>query len=275
KGKKGKGKDSKEKDEDGEGGGDGDGGGGGKKGKGGKGKGKKKGDGDGDGEGEGGGGDEDGGGGGGKSKGKGKKKKNKKGGKDSNEVGLPKYAAAGGAIGGIVGTGSQTIKKGAMSGIARALDDRFATMDLLGNPHMGVPEDMIGHIRMCAQFIYGGIHNLFFLLIRYPLKILSKAILLTGALSFMATYANWCANPIAWMDFTSEGKKVNAHIENLAKFKEEFKGRVIWTIDKARQEDKQMYLCCALQDYKKKVFAEVPESLDYLQSYMTRLYKLC
>ncbi|CAG2122374.1 unnamed protein product [Medioppia subpectinata] len=82
-------------------------------------------------------------------------------GKD-NPIGLPnggKLPKAGGAIGNIVGTGVQTIKKGTMSGLAQALDDRFIQVDTLGNPHGGVPEDVIGLVRLCASRVLRSLYN--------------------------------------------------------------------------------------------------------------------
>ena len=62
-----------------------------------------------------------------------------------------RFPGAGGPIGNIIGTGkSITIKKGRMSGLAKAIDDRAITVDRFGSPHGGMPEDMLGHIRFCA-----------------------------------------------------------------------------------------------------------------------------
>ena len=70
-----------------------------------------------------------------------------------------------------------------------------------------------------------------------------KAIILTGAVGHILTYANWCINPLQLLDFTDNGKKANAHLERLAQFREENKKRVMWVTDKAQHADIQMYIC--------------------------------
>ena len=64
--------------------------------------------------------------------------------------------AAGGPLGRIAGTGKSILatmtgqRKGRMSGLAKALDNRLSQIDRFGNPYGGMPEDMLGHIRFCA-----------------------------------------------------------------------------------------------------------------------------
>ena len=73
---------------------------------------------------------------------------------DQNEYGFVnrgRFPGAGGPLGNIIGTGNSiTLKKGRLSGLAKALDDRFILIDRFGNPYGGLPEDMLGHIRFCA-----------------------------------------------------------------------------------------------------------------------------
>ncbi|CAG2173265.1 unnamed protein product, partial [Oppiella nova] len=142
-------------------------------------------------------------------------------GKGLSWLGIPNdgiFKKAGKKIGHIIGTGSQVISKWEMSGLAQALDDRFAMIDRLDEPYSGVPMDLGGHVLSCAEFIYSGTYCFFYIILRYPLKILSKAILLVGTVTHLATYANWCANPIAWLDYTSDGRKVNNHMKQLAHY---------------------------------------------------------
>lgn len=62
-----------------------------------------------------------------------------------------RFSPAGGPLGNIIGTGrSVTQRKGKMSGLAKALDNRLSQIDRFGNPYGGMPEDMLGHIRFCA-----------------------------------------------------------------------------------------------------------------------------
>jgi len=209
--------------------------------------------------------------------GKGGKAGAKGSGLDIADNGLPnggKLSAAGGALGNIIGTGSQTIKKGSLSGLARALDDRMIQIDNWGNPYGGMPEDVLGHFKFCAQFVYSGLYSLAYLTIRYPLKILTKAIYLTGAVGFIASYAMWCINPLVMIDFTNNGKKANSHLERFGQFRDELKKRIIYTADKARHEDRQMYGCCAWHDYKRKIYEEAPEVLRFAQFYHKGMYKL-
>ena len=70
-----------------------------------------------------------------------------------------------------------------------------------------------------------------------------KAIIFVGAIGHLLTYANWCVNPLALLDFTENGKRVNAHLERLSEFREEVKTRFMWIADKAQHSDKQMYSC--------------------------------
>ncbi|XP_054153822.1 uncharacterized protein LOC128952444 [Oppia nitens] len=196
---------------------------------------------------------------------------------DPNELGLQNngnFDQSGGPIGSIVGTGTQTIRKGTLSGLARALDDRLSQVDYFGNPHLSMPEDLPGHILFCTQLIYSGLYAMIYLIIRYPFKLLSKTMLLLVSISYIANYGNWCINPIAWLDFTSEGRKINQHIERLAQFKTEFIRRIMWITDKARHDERRKYACCAWQDYKSKSIEEVPEAQSFVESYFNRLYKI-
>ena len=176
---------------------------------------------------------------------------------------LPK---GGSSLGGIAGTGNQRIRKKTLSGLARALDDRCVQIDRWGDPHMGMPEDALGHIIYCAyvfkidfkiilintnenvmhlfrQFVYSGLYALIYMTIRYPLKIIQKGVLYTGTIGHIISYANRCLNPITILDFVSAGKRHNSHLQRMAQFKHQIKQRFIFVADKARHEDRQMFAC--------------------------------